>query len=197
MTEPNLDPQEQRRLLSALADGDVDAAGARRACALWADAAEARETWHSYQLIGDVLRSDELAGPSAHDAAFLAALRLRLANEPVPLAAAPAVGAPAPQRPWRAVAAVAAGFVAVGGVALGLRGSPNGGVAASAQVAVAPTAASAVALVDPPTLVANGRLIRDAQLDRYLRAHREMTVGQPAALPGGALRSVETVVLER
>ena len=196
MKEPSLDPPEQRRLLSALADGDADAAGSRRACALWADAAEAREAWHTYHLIGDVLRSDDLAGPSAHDAAFLATLRTRLAGEPVPLAPAPAAGAPAPQRPWRAIAAVAAGFMAVGGVALGLRGPPPG-LASPALVALAPGAASAVVAGEPPTLVANGTLIRDAQLDRYLRAHREMTVGQPTALPGGALRSVETVVLER
>ena len=193
MPEPTLDPQEQRRLLSAVADGDADAAGLQRACALWAGA-QARETWHTYHLIGDALRSDDLAASPARDAAFLAALRTRLADEPVPLA--PAASAPTPQRRWLGVAAVAAGFVAVGGVALGLRGPPPG-LASPALVALAPGAASAVVAGEPPTLVANGTLIRDAQLDRYLRAHREMTVGQPTALPGGALRSVETVVLER
>ena len=34
-----------------------------------------RSTWHAYHLIGDVLRSDDLARPPARDAAFLAALR--------------------------------------------------------------------------------------------------------------------------
>jgi len=195
MTEPTLDPQEQRRLLSALADGEVDASALQRSCALWAGA-QARETWHTYHLIGDALRSDDLAATPARDAAFLAALRTRLADEPVPLAPAAAVSAPAPQRRWFGVAAVAAGFVAVGGVALGLRGVP-GGESAPAVVAVAPVAASVARPAEPPTLVANGTLIRDARLDRYLRAHREMTVGQPAALPGGALRNVDTVVLER
>ena len=193
MPEPTLDPQEQRRLLSAVADGDADAAGLQRACALWAGA-QARETWHTYHLIGDALRSDDLAASPARDAAFLAALRTRLADEPVPLA--PAASAPTPQRRWLGVAAVAAGFVAVGGVALGLRGVP-GGDSAPAVVAVAPVASSVARPAEPPTLVANGNLIRDARLDRYLRAHREMTVGQPAALPGGALRNVDTVVLER
>jgi sigma-E factor negative regulatory protein RseA len=34
-------------------------------------------------------------------------------------------------------------------------------------------------------------MLRDARLDEYLRAHREALAGSPAALPGGALRSVE------
>ena len=74
-------PDEDRRaLLSALADGEADAAQA--GCALWRDDAEARATWHTYHLIGDVLRSDDLAAQPARDAAFLAALRERLAAEP-------------------------------------------------------------------------------------------------------------------
>ena len=47
---------DPRRWLSALADGQADAA--EPACGLWRDDAAARQTWHAYHLIGDVLRSE-------------------------------------------------------------------------------------------------------------------------------------------
>jgi hypothetical protein len=39
--------------------------------------------------------------------------------------------------------------------------------------------------------------VRDAQLDRYLRAHRDYATALPGSLPGGAGRSVTTVSLQR
>jgi hypothetical protein len=39
-------------------------------------------------------------------------------------------------------------------------------------------------------------MVRDAQLDRYLRAHRDYGTG-PGSLPGGSGRSLATVSLER
>ncbi|MFA6262799.1 MAG: RseA family anti-sigma factor, partial [Bacteroidia bacterium] len=62
---------ERRAMLSALADGE---AAAEPGCALWRDDAQARATWHAYHLIGDVMRSEDLAVRPARDAAFLAAL---------------------------------------------------------------------------------------------------------------------------
>ena len=62
--------------LSAAADGDADALGA--ACLAWRDDAAARSTWHAYHLIGDVLRSGELATTPQRDAAFLRAFQLVL-----------------------------------------------------------------------------------------------------------------------
>ena len=75
--------------LSAFADGQLDHDAATRLAAKWRDCEETRKAWHSYHLIGDVLRSDELAG-GARNEAFLQALRARLAQEPVVLAPAPA-----------------------------------------------------------------------------------------------------------
>ena len=74
--------------LSALVDGEVDAQSAAALSEAWRQDPELRARWHGYQLIGDVLRSPELAG-AGRDAAFLAALRGRLAQEPVVLAPAP------------------------------------------------------------------------------------------------------------
>jgi len=37
----------------------------------------------------------------------------------------------------------------------------------------------------------------DAQLDRYLRAHRDYATALPGSLPGGSGRSIATVSFER
>ena len=79
--------------LSALTDGELEPAQVAEACARWRDDSELRGRWHAYQLIGDVLRSEDLAASGTRDAAFLAALRERLANEPVVLAPEPAAAA--------------------------------------------------------------------------------------------------------
>lgn len=117
--------------VSALVDGELDDAAVARACATWRDDAQARESWHTWQLIGDVLRSDDLASAAPHDSAFMASFRARLAAEPVILApsveaapvpvevAAVANGAApgsAARRAWRTPAAVAAGFAVVASV---------------------------------------------------------------------------------
>ena len=208
MPDPKLDPLERRRLLSSLADGQANAEDCRIGSRLWAEDPAARAAWHDYQLIGDVLRSDDLASTPAHDAAFLAALRVRLAAEPAVLApGAMPTSAPAPTAGMPALArarrgrlglgfAAVAGFMLVGAMAMVLRSTPTADVAQPSAAAGAATATTS-ARAEPPTLVFNGQLVRDARLDRYLNAHREIVAGQPSALPGGAMRSIETVVLER
>jgi sigma-E factor negative regulatory protein RseA len=177
-------------LISALVDGD--AAAVEGACAAWREDAGARERWHTYHLIGDVLRSDELAARPARDAEFLAGLRARLAHEPVVLA--PAARSPARARhAWLGPVAVAAGFVAVAGVLVVTRlSAPE----ASGPLLAANQAPSAVVgkAAAPQPLVVEAGLIRDARLDSYLRAHREALGGVPVALPGGAPRNVEMLL---
>jgi hypothetical protein len=46
-------------------------------------------------------------------------------------------------------------------------------------------------------VAAGGAVVRDAQLDRYLRAHRDYATALPGSLPGGAGRNVTTVALQR
>ena len=132
--EPEMNTVALERL-SALVDGELAGDGAALACAHWRASGSSRASWHAYQLIGDVLRSDDLASDPARDAAFLMALRVRLANEPVALAPQPlestvsalaagghvagsrhAAGAGRSGRwMWLAPSAVAAGFVLVAG----------------------------------------------------------------------------------
>ena len=90
-TLPDPSPDAQRAALSALMDGDGGAAD--QACRAWRSDAAARADWHAYHLIGDLMRSDEHRADGAHDARFLAAVRARLADEPVVLAPSPASAA--------------------------------------------------------------------------------------------------------
>jgi sigma-E factor negative regulatory protein RseA len=202
MQRSTSDPTDpaQRQLLSSLMDGDLAPGELPRAIALWRQDGDARASWHAYHLIGDVLRSDDLAAAPAHDERFLQALRERLADEPLPMAGAPLVAAvravplvpasqatpmlapgaaPARRRAngWlMAPAAVAAGFVVVAGVMVVTRMTAN-----------APPAAPQMAL-NP---MAPGALVRDARLDRYLAAHRNF--GNSLAGAGGAERNVQIV----
>jgi sigma-E factor negative regulatory protein RseA len=202
--------------LSALTDGELDAQGAATACADWRDDESARERWHSYQLIGDVLRCEDLASTAAIDSAFLLALRARLANEPVVLAPqalpAPALepmsfpaglaAAPNSKRTWGWLAptAVAAGFLAVAG-SLTVMWAPSKNNDTSASLAAAQPAraqavsasASEVTEPEPQVLVVNGQVIRDARLDRYLAAHKQFA---GAAMLGGPSAFVRNAAAE-
>jgi sigma-E factor negative regulatory protein RseA len=211
-----------RAWMSALADGRAEAC--EPAVSAWASSDDARKTWHAYQVIGDVLRSEDLATPAARDEAFLQSLRLRLAQEPTVLAPEPLrqpIQSAAPHAGrhsriglrWGAAAAVAGVFM-VGGVALTLQRVGGQPQLASSGATGAPVASAvstapdrlvsgqtgvpvslpvngSAALVEPETQqwrLLNERVLRDARLEDYLRAHR----GSRAV--GGRL---EPVVLER
>jgi sigma-E factor negative regulatory protein RseA len=187
--------------LSSLMDGELGSAAVGRACAQWRDDDEARANWHAYHLIGDVLRSDDLASDGEHDAAFLAAFRKRLAQEPVVLAPTPAVAMPilsARRRSWAAPAAVAAGFVAVAGVLVatqmsgglpGRAGPMEAGLAGASPMVVAAGGGDSGVPGDPPAVVLNGQLIRDARLDEYLAAHKKFGGSSLPGGPSGFLRN--------
>lgn len=125
--------------LSALADGQRDACD--DAVKAWAEVPQARAAWHAMHLSADVMRSDELASTSERDERFLQAFRARLAMEPTVMAPSGDVRsghAPVKRRAW-GYGAVAAGFVAVGAVALSLNTSQVP-VNASDRVAELPAA---------------------------------------------------------
>ena len=103
---PAADPDGARASLSALADGDATAVD--QALRHWRDDEQARRTWHAYQLIGDVMRSEDLARAPARDAAFMAGLRQRLAAEPAIVAPLPAAPAATRRQPGLVPVAAAA-----------------------------------------------------------------------------------------
>jgi len=208
MTQPEIDRSSARRILSALADGDATEHEAARAFQAWREDDDARAAWHSYQLIGDVLRSDDLATEPAADAAFLLALRARLAAEPVVLApqarpvahdAAPPAAARARGR-WQAPLAMAAGFLAVMvGFNVVRPFAQHGGAtalasaASTALVSAASTAQSGGAVL---AAAVQTRAQADADADQlapYLAAHRQSTMSGPIQMPGGDIRSVSLV----
>ncbi len=187
--------------LSAMVDGEADAAQQARWLVRWQSQGECRARWNEYQLIGDVMRSDELVGRADADAAFLHRLRDRLAQEPV--AVRPVVGAsvhrPAMWSKWLGPMAIAAGVGAVA-LTLTLLGPSNPGPAGEATLAGAarplPATMPSAVPVEPQLRVVSGQLIRDARLDRYLAAHRQGANGAALQMPGSVVRSVDTIVLE-
>ena len=202
--EPPVDANDSRWLLSLMADGEADAAEVGRGCAAWAAAEpQARQHWHAYQLIGDVLRSDDLASLPDRDRAFLERLSKRLDNEPAVLAPQPLPAAPKRRPSWALPAALAAGVMALATM-LAVSLGPSGNGVSAPTLAVAPAAAAGGQETAQPasTQVAEvaspgGRVVRDAQLDHYLRAHRDYATALPGSLPGGSGRSIATVAFER
>jgi sigma-E factor negative regulatory protein RseA len=197
-----------RQELSALADGELDDHASAAACAAWRGDASARRDWHAWHLIGDVLRSEDLASDPHADLRFCAAVSIRLASEAVVLApAALATSSPgnARMRPgrWMFASAAAAGFVLVAGTFAVLRtaDAPTGvpvalaerGVAPASTGTLAPTNAGATSSLGeaapPVAVVADSRLIRDAQLDRYLVAHKQFAGTSALGVPSVFLRS--------
>ena len=204
------DRKSTNELLSSLADGECPEPAVDEVCRRWRSDPESRARWHAYQLIGDVLRSDELSGCAARDSVFLQQLRTRLKDEPVPLATAPLGPRGRPARRWLPVAAVAAGVMAIGTAIVAMQPAaiqgptgwdgrvaqsqaPNRGSNGSVmrQVGGAATAASG------QTLMIEGQLIRDARLDAYFDAHRGVRGLAPPSMLGGGQRSGESLVPQR
>lgn len=187
---------DRAEAISALADGELGSGEVAAACGRWRDDPGARAQWHDYQLIGDVLRSEDLASTSERDSDFLRALRQRLDAEPVVLApsvetlpqgvpisaprVAPVVAVAGARRTWVLPSAVAAtvAAVVVGG-AMSFRVPSGSGAATAPQLATNEPRPTLVATEPPEQVVtvANGRLIRDARLDRYLAAHQQWSGG--------------------
>jgi sigma-E factor negative regulatory protein RseA len=199
---PDHSPNQQRQALSSLMDGDLPAGELAGVIASFRDDDDLRADWHAYHLIGDVLRSDDLATTPARDACFLQSLRSRLGQDAAQQEAAPLMAAaPRPPMPtpmavpasrasgrrrlagWMmAPAAVAAGFVVVAGV-----------LVVNKTVVSPPAAETVFALQMPSQSPASGVLVRDARLDRYLAAHRNLGTGLAGASAGGAERTVQIV----
>ena len=186
-----MDKMQTQELISALADGHLQGDTFARAVeAAVADNA-ARETWHTYHLIGDVLRSGEHAAGTV-PSAFLARLQMRLQEEERALdsgAGASAIATPrAAAQPaandasfrWKLVAGFAslAAMTAIGWTV----------VAGSSGAPVQPQ----LAAVPAGTVLAEGErgtMIRDARLDEFLAAHRQLGGASALQNPAGFLRN--------
>jgi sigma-E factor negative regulatory protein RseA len=213
-----MEQMQTQELISAMADGQLRGGAFARGMELTARDPAALEAWHAYHLIGDVLRSEDLAADPARDAAFVVALRARLAAEPIVIApsreplgrmaqsrrSVSAVARPRGQRRWLSTAtpSIAAGVLVVAGVFMLMRSvdptaAPGTALAGADIGAVAPAGepqrVDAVAALDSggsaPVFVTNGRLIRDARLDSYLAAHKQFAGSSALGVPSAFLRS--------
>ena len=167
--------------ISALMDGEVAAHEVSSAVELAKDG-EGAAHWREYQLIGDVLRSEDLLNTRSSED-FLSRFSAKLDAEPHLLVPAVAQRAktqerhrflvsPAWVRRIMPTTAVAAAVAAVSWVVVPqLRGPADGADGSPALVAKATQAASAQALTVAAT--DNTPMIRDARLDEYLSAHRQ------------------------
>ena len=152
---------------------------------------EDRASWSHYHLIGDALRSDDLAVSPATSSAFLASFSARLEQEPHVLAPAAmsATGRLLALRrrfvPALAVAAAAATLTWI--VVPQLQGVPGTpGVSQVASVQSHGDSMQRVAMASVPAVTAqpvqDGNIIRDASLDQYLEAHQQFA--QQPVMPG-------------
>lgn len=193
--------------VSALADGCFQEDEAAQALAAVLSDPRTMQTWHAYHVVGDVLRSPELA-PLGGDFAFLEKLECRLRQEQGrPTSAVPeeaslhAVALVADAAPHRAglhsanrsvfrwkMLASAVSMVLVVVVGVGLWNPPTARMVAQVQE---PPAVD----MSTPTLAANGReadagvMIRDARLDELMAAHRQLGGHSALQVPAGFLRN--------
>jgi sigma-E factor negative regulatory protein RseA len=185
-----MDTMRTEELISALADGQLAGDAFARGVELAVADPVARQAWHAYHLIGDVLRSGEhVAG--VLPAEFLGRLQVRLQHEQIP-----PPGANAPAAPWREPAQLAAndasfrwklvaGFASLAAVAA-IGWTAVGGSAfkpEQAQLAGTPPAGTVLAETQ------RGVMIRDARLDEFLAAHRQLGGASALQMPAGFLRN--------
>lgn len=192
MQETKIQQAEQaHELASALADGELQGAEFTQALLALESSPEAQSRWHSYHLVGDVMRAGAGAAVSAHDAEFVARLRLRLHQDEgrpqlearlgpgvVPSSANDSVWR------WKLVAGLSSlAVVAVLGWQLAVP-SPQ-----AVQMAV-----SGPTPVQPPTSVAQTNaespvMIRDPRLDQLITAHQQLGGTSALQMPAGFLRN--------
>ncbi len=190
---------DDRERISALADGQLQGEDFVRAMQAASADGAVLASWHAYHLIGDALRSPDLAGGTPAPE-FLSRLSARLAQEPaprpqsVPVAALPVRSSAQDAANdgsfrWKMVAGMAsvAAFAAIGWSVIGTGESPAG--IAQPQLATAPQQAPVVV---PGSVLARsepGVMIRDPRLDELLAAHRQLGGASALQTPAGFLRN--------
>lgn len=189
---------EELSRLSALVDGQLhDDAFAQKLLAIDGDG-DADQRWHRYHMIGDVLRTGA-AGVAPLDEVFLQKIRLQLHNVAITSVASCADHTSlstikeqksANDSHWRLIAGVASlalvgviawqGFAGVGAgeSAVLARAPAVGGVAQSGE-----PVATAAPVSDQPVM------LRNAQLDALLAAHRQFGGASAFQAPAGFLRN--------
>ncbi len=159
--------------ISALMDGEAARFETQQAIKRLKDDEDDRETWHTFHLIGDMMRGDAMLNND-----FMPRFRARMEQEPTQLA---------PRVTWRKSATLALSAVAsLSAVAivltLVLADNP---LRPQVQIAVAPQSAPVLAQAPRPAPAANQRKVNE-----YLMAHQEYS---PSVAFQGVAPYVRTV----
>lgn len=209
-----MDKQNQREQMSALADGQLHADAYAQAVELACNDEDAQATWQLYHMVGDVLRSGELARRDT-GADFAAGVLARLQKEdalaghmqPVPVIAIESVAlsaGAAGDKPvfdtekeaantsvfrWKMVAGFAslAAVAAIGWNSASMLGggAPSGGQLAQAPIVAPQLFAQSVNGANSVTPV----MLRDPRLDEFLAAHKQLGGSSALQMPTGFLRN--------
>ncbi|MGN1056365.1 MAG: sigma-E factor negative regulatory protein [Comamonas sp.] len=193
-----MEQQMNKELLSALVDGELHGDELEQALAC-AESAQGCASWELYHLVGDVLRSPDLAHHSQHD--LLTGLRAQLAQEPsLSLASAPLEQVAAPLESshsavvalrdpaanasvfrWK-VAASFASVAAVAAIGWNLMGVP----AQDGALLASQTAPAAETVV----VTENGEsVLRDPRLDALMASHQQYASRAALQAPAEFLRN--------
>lgn len=177
--------------ISALVDGQLQAQELAGVMADMEVTPELVSSWHVYQLIGDVMRSEELA-VGAHDLGFLTRLQAKLLQEPVPMPLAPkprdlqmaTASANADVFRWKWVSGVTlSALVAV--IGFGLWNQPSQPQFQASLVSPPVSDVVQASSVQVPQPV----MLRDPQLDALLAAHQQLGGHSALQMPSGFLRN--------
>ena len=183
-----MDKMDNRELISALADGQLQGEAFARGVQVAASDARAREAWCSYQVVSEVLRTGR-ASTGTPPELFLSKLQQKLQAEQ-PFAAPAHIPSPVEVRAsapaandWRwKLAAGVASVAAVAAVGWNVWGTAN----PSAQAQLASASKAMPSAIVPASTTP---MIRDAHLDQLLAAHRQLAGGPALQNSAGFLRN--------
>lgn len=180
--------------VSALADGQLRGEEFAQTLQWLAQSQEARASWHAYHLVGDVLRSPELAGVARHDVDLCGRIRVRLQDErplsrpgssiPVPatLLTSDDQSANETRHGWKLVVGLMS-LVAM--TALGWQLLADSYFVAEpvqwARLSTSPGSGAGQPLQE--------HMIRDPRLDQLLAAHQQFGGTSALQMPSGFLRN--------
>jgi sigma-E factor negative regulatory protein RseA len=198
------DAQTLREQLSALMDGECTDSEAQQLSQAWSESDDWKQVWHDYEAVGCALRAHvHSAGSAVHHmqpTAFVQGVMARVQAEDLQLeqTTAPVSAAMAPRESandalfrWKALASVAtmAAVLSVGWQFGGV------GAPASQTVAVAPSDTPKVLVASTPTPqwqqvpTQQGTMLRDAELEMLMAAHRQYGGMTALQMPAGFLRT--------
>jgi sigma-E factor negative regulatory protein RseA len=175
--------------LSALIDGELDDHESAAVLAALCKDADLQRRWSDLQLVGDALRSTEVA--ACHVEGFCARVSRAMASEPVVLA--PRRPSPAVRRYALPGFAIAASVAAIAFVALPLLRNQAPSMTAQQAAPLASQPAPVAVAQEPaaaPGAKAASAIANARALGPYFAAHREMAGGTPLPRATAYLRNI-------